>query len=105
MKYGTLINGQPIHAPNPLHYGGRRIYNPPGDIYAAAGYFPIIETAYPEDDGYYTAHWEMRDGQIVRAWETAEPPAPVVEPPSMDDQRMDALESAVLELAEVMAGG
>lgn len=45
--YGTLINGIPLPAPNPLHIDGAVIYNPPDSIYAAAGYLPIMETPRP----------------------------------------------------------
>ncbi|MDD6188542.1 MAG: hypothetical protein PUB32_03060 [Clostridiales bacterium] len=79
MKYGTLINGEPVIAPNPLHINGRMVYNPSGNIYVNAGYTPIIDTAMPETGGeekYYISHWEERDGQIARVWTETEPPAP-----------------------------
>ena len=80
MRYGTLVGGQPVHAPNPLHIGGSVTYNPQDALYEAAGYLPIVDTPMPAtaedaEPVYYTSHWEEQDGQIVRVWTETEPPA------------------------------
>lgn len=104
MQYGTLINGTPVPAPNPLHTDGKVIYNPPDSAYAAMGYLPIVDTPYPEEDGYYTASWAEQSGQIVKVWTQTDPPEPdPVQPavPTTED-RIAALESAMLAM---MGGG
>ena len=37
MRYGTLVGGQPVPAPNPLLIGRQVIYNPPDALYEKAG--------------------------------------------------------------------
>lgn len=80
MQYGKLIDGHLVPAPNPLHVNRGMVYNPSGDLYAAVGYKPIVDTPIPEpEDGtevYYASHWEEQDGQIVRVWTEADPPEP-----------------------------
>lgn len=80
MRYGTLVGGRPVPAPNPLRTSGRLIYNPPDALYEAAGYLPIVDTPMPEtaedaEPVYYASHWEEIDGEIVRVWTETEPPA------------------------------
>ena len=80
MKYGTLVDGRPVPAPNPLRTSGSVTYNPPDALYMREGYLPIVDTPMPEtaedaEPVYYTSHWEEQDGQIVRVWTETEPPA------------------------------
>lgn len=103
MKYGTLIDGTPVRAPNPLHVEGHNIYNPMDEQYVAAGYLPIIETPYPatEEDmepKYYEASWEEQDSQIVRLWTEAEPPEPVPLKPTLEE-RVGAVEVSTAALS------
>ena len=103
MKYGTLIENVPVMAPNPLHTEGFQIYNPADAQYAAAGYLPIIETAYPdtaegEEPKYYAASWQAQDGQIVRVWTEAEPPEPVPVKPTLEE-RVGAVEESTAALS------
>ena len=81
MRYGTLVGGQPVPAPNPLRIGRQVVYNPPDALYEAAGYLPIVDTPMPEtaedaEPVYYTSHWEEQDGRVVRVWVEMEPPEP-----------------------------
>lgn len=80
MRYGTLVGGQLVPAPNPLRIGRQVIYNPPDALYMREGYLPIVDTPMPEtaedaEPVYYTSHWEEQVGQIVRVWTETEPPA------------------------------
>lgn len=80
MRYGTLVGGKPVPAPNPLRTSGSVTYNPPDALYLREGYLPIVDTPMPEtaedaEPVYYTSHWEEQDGQIVRVWTETEPPA------------------------------
>lgn len=103
MRYGTLVDGQPVPAPNPLRRGLNVIFNPPGEACEEAGYLPIVETPHPsadnlEDTAYYAPSWVERGGKIVRVWTQAAPPEPAPEQPDADairDQRIAALESSV----------
>lgn len=103
MKYGTLNEGVPVMAPNPLHVEGYLIYNPTDEKYAAAGYLPIIETPYPtasegEEAKYYTASWKEQDGQIVRLWTETEPPVPAPVKPTLEE-RVGAVEASTAALS------
>lgn len=104
MKYGKLIDGVLIYAPNPLSHNGMRIYNPSGDLYVAEGYAPIIETSAPEstEDSvvYYAPTWEMQANQIVKVWIETEPPVEEIEvaPSPTLDERVAAVESAILAI-------
>lgn len=93
--YGTLINGIPLPAPNPLHINGAVVYNPPDSIYAKAGYLLIVDTPHPDDDNYYTASWVEQDGQIVQVWTQTDPPNPAPAQPTTEE-RLAALEAAML---------
>lgn len=80
MRYGTLVGGQPVPAPNPLRIGRQVVYNPPDALSLREGYLPIVDTPMPAtaedaEPVYYTSNWEEQDGQIVRVWTETEPPA------------------------------
>lgn len=102
--YGSLINGTPLPAPNPLHINGAVVYNPPESIYAKAGYLPIVETPVPgvseSDTEYYTPSWVEQDGQIVQVWTPTDPPEPAPVPPTAPttEERLAALEAAMLAM-------
>lgn len=103
MKYGTMKDGVPVLAPNPLHVDGYFVYNPMDEQYAAAGYLPIIETPYPEtSEGeeplYYIEKWAEENGQIVRIWTETEPPEPVIQPPTLEE-RVGAVEASTAALS------
>lgn len=81
MRYGTLVGGQPVPAPNPLRIGRQVVYNPPDALSLREGYLPIVDTPQPEqpEDGtevYYASHWEEIDGEIIRVWVETDPPEP-----------------------------
>lgn len=77
MKYAKLTDGYPSYAPNPMHVGDNVVYNPPGDMYLAAGYKPVV---YADDPGEAPAgyHWEEtwaeEDGNIQQGWVLVEVP-------------------------------
>lgn len=73
--YGQLINGVLRIAPKKVAYGDNIIYNPPGEVYEALGYYPITYTDMPDDapDGYhYESAWEQIGEQIVEVWHLEE---------------------------------
>jgi hypothetical protein len=81
-NFGKLIDGAITYAPRSLIIGGREIWNPRAETYAASGYLPV-DTASPSDpprEGYHWAPdgWEERDGAIRRVWreEVNPPPRP-----------------------------
>ena len=101
MRYGTLAEGKIVYAPNPLRLDGRVMYNPPGIVYAEAGYMPIVDTPAPEEvtEGMVAAsRYEVRDGAIVRVWYETEPPEPEEQPP--DD--MERMRREIAQLRETM---
>ena len=52
MRYGTLVNGMLVPAPNPICIERQVIYNPPDKRYKDEGYLPIVDTPMPEtEDG------------------------------------------------------
>jgi len=76
MRYATLSNNQIHYAPNPIKVGDRVIGNPPDEVYAEAGYLPVIETEPPETDAQHYAepHWAIQNNQIVQSWTVEEIP-------------------------------
>lgn len=68
--YGKLINGSVQYAPNKLPGDGVVVYNPPAEMYLAAGYKPVEFTDAPEaPEGYaYESGWEEQDESIVQTW-------------------------------------
>ena len=101
MRYGTLVNGMLVPAPNPICIERQVIYNPPDKRYKDEGYLPIVDTPMPEtEDGpavCYASRWEEQDGRIVRIWTETEPPVEEPAQPTTED-RLSALEAAVLAM-------
>ena len=71
MKYAKLINNFPVYAPNPILVDGAYIGNPPGEVYEAEGYKPVVYSDPPSDPpaGYqWVESWSEGDGNIVQGW-------------------------------------
>ena len=71
MKYAKLINNFPSYAPNPILVDGVYIGNPPGSVYEAEGYKPVVYSDPPGDApaGYqWTETWSEEDGNIQQGW-------------------------------------
>ena len=70
MKYGKLIDGNLVLAPNPIIIGDRQIGNPPGEVYIEQGYKPVIFTDPPVvAEGYVAVPgWEEQADEIVQTW-------------------------------------
>ena len=71
MKYAKLINSYPTYAPNPILHNGLWYGNPPGSVYLAEGYKPVVYADVPGEDpvGYYWAEtWAEEDGNIQQGW-------------------------------------
>ena len=83
MKYAKLIDGDLILAPNPLLVGANYIGNPPGSVYEAEGYKPVVYTDPPTvEEGYIAVPgWDEEDDEIVQTWSIEE------EPDEVDDER------------------
>ena len=87
MKYAKLINNFPAYAPNPILVDGSYIGNPPGAVYEAEGYKPVVYSDPPSDPpiGYqWVESWSEGDGNIIQGW--------VLEEAELDgDQAMEFL--------------
>lgn len=71
MKYAKLINNSPAYAPNPIRVNGAYIGNPPGSVYEAEGYKPVVYSDHPGEApaGYqWVESWSEGDGNIVQGW-------------------------------------
>ena len=71
MRYAKLINNSPVYAPNPILVDGSYIGNPPGSVYGAEGYKPVVysDLPGPAPAGYqWTESWSEGDGNIVQSW-------------------------------------
>ncbi len=71
MKYAKLIDNFPSYALNPILVDGMYISNPPGSVYEAEGYKPVVYSDKPSDPpaGFYWAeHWAEDDNNIVQSW-------------------------------------
>lgn len=79
MKYAKLINNYPSYAPNPILHNGMIRYNPPGSVYEAEGYKPVIYTQPPETQpGYIAVYGWDDDGESLRQiWTVV--PEPITE--------------------------
>lgn len=109
--YGKLIHGTLIPAPAMLRQGGCDVYHPSAAQLLAAGYRPVVETPCPEptpgaEPVRHVSHYEEQDGALVRVWSVAPPEAEPTPPagPTVEE-RLSAVEGAVIELAEVIANG
>ena len=70
MYYGKLIDGELQFAPRKLNGDGVVVYNPPAEMYLAAGYKPVEFTDAPEapEGFYYESAWEENADSIVQTW-------------------------------------
>lgn len=105
--YAKLINGSLKRAPKKVTHKGKIIVNPPEDVLLELGYYPVIYTDMPEapEGQHAESSWVQGNSEIVQAWNFADnPPAPEVDEPT-EGERIEALEAAVFELAEVIANG
>lgn len=86
MKYAKLKNGLPLYAPRCLVQGERVVYNPPDEMYEAAGYLEVVRAEQPqaEPGWHYEPSWAEAEGKIVQSWTLVEdaddvPPADALE--------------------------
>lgn len=84
--FGKLINGALRIAPKKLPGEGVTVYNPPAEMYAAAGYKPVTFTDAPEapEGFYYESGWEEQNEAIVQVWTLVELPDDVDEAEAFD---------------------
>lgn len=71
MRYAKLINNSASYAPNPILVDGAYIGNPPGEVYEAQGYKPVVYADPPGEApaGYqWQESWSEGDGNIVQGW-------------------------------------
>lgn len=71
MIYAKLINNSPSYAPNPILVDGSYIGNPPGSVYEAEGYKPVVYSDPPSEApaGFqWVESWSEGDGNIVQSW-------------------------------------
>ena len=68
--HAKLIDGNLQIAPKKLPGDGTIVYNPPAEMYAAAGYKPVTFTEAPEapEGYYYESGWEEQSEAIVQTW-------------------------------------
>jgi hypothetical protein len=77
MRYAKLINSFPTYAPNPILVDGNWIGNPPGEVYLAEGYKPVVYADDPGEApvGYrWEETWAEEDGNIQQGWVLVETP-------------------------------
>lgn len=70
MKYAKLIDGFPAYAPNPIKHDGLWYGNPPGSVYEAEGYKPVVYTDHGmAPSGYaWREAWTEEEGNIQQSW-------------------------------------
>ena len=68
--YAKLTGDNIVFAPKKLNGDGVVVYNPPAEMYLAAGYKPVTFTDAPEAPSgyYYESGWEEQDDAIVQVW-------------------------------------
>lgn len=84
--YGKLIDGVLQIAPRKLPGDGVIVYNPPAEMYLAAGYKPVTFTDPPEAPSgyYYESGWEEQNEAIVQTWTLVPPPDDIDEAEAYD---------------------
>lgn len=76
MRYAKLKNGYPVFAPNPILVYDLWYGNPPGEVYLAEGYLPVIYTDPPETEPGYIAvsGWYDEGDAIRQVWTIIQEP-------------------------------
>ncbi len=112
--YAKLLNG--ILEPAPLDLlceievrGTNKVFqvfNPAPEQYIKAGYLPVIEADYPENDEgnfkYYEKVYTERDGVIYGEWVECDAPEAITPTPT-NEERIAALEEE-LAAAKILLG-
>lgn len=107
-EYGHAVNGVFVHAPNPLQTAQGMAYHPTGEIYAAYGYLPKVQTDAPEqvegDATVYDCRYVERDGACAQEWYAvaAVEPVPTEPPVPTLEERVAAVESEVTDVREAI---
>lgn len=104
MKYAKLENGVLIYAPITIMWQGHSVNNPSCEKLMQLGYKPVIYSEKPS--GNYKPVWKENDTKILQIWEQIEASENMEEEiiPTVEE-RIEALEMALIELAEVMVNG
>lgn len=77
MRYAKLNEGSITYAPNPILHAGLWYGNPPGSIYEAEGYKPVVYNDRPTEpgEGYqWQETWGETAEEIVQDWVLVEVP-------------------------------
>lgn len=84
--YAKLIDGQLRRAPRKLPGDGVVVYNPPAEMYLAAGYKPVTFTESPEapEGFYYEPGWEEQEDSVVQIWKLVKEPDDIDEAEAFD---------------------
>ena len=77
MRYAKLIDGAIVYAPNPILVNGNYIGNPPGSVYEAQGYKPVVYSDPPGEApaGFqWMETWTENENIIQQGWVLVEAP-------------------------------
>lgn len=108
-NYGKIVDGRLVYAPNKIRVTmltptGTEVevsvFNGTAEQYLSVGYKSIIQEPYPQDGKTYEMEFVVTDDTIYIHWREIEPPVPA---PTIDD-RVEAIESAIVEIAEELWG-
>ena len=68
-KYAKIINEHEIiYAPRIIKIGSKAYINPKESIYNQAGYYKIVLSDYPHNEGDYIPIYNLVDNVIVQNW-------------------------------------
>lgn len=108
-NYGKIVDGKLEYAPNKINVtmltpAGTEVevsvFNGTAEQYLSVGYKTIVQDEYPQDGKTYEMEFVVTDDTIYIHWHEIEPPVPT---PTIDD-RVEAIESAIVEIAEELWG-
>lgn len=108
-NYGKIVDGRLVYAPNKIRVtmltpSGTEVevsvFNGTAEQYLSVGYKAIVQEPYPQDGKTYEMEFVVTDDTIRVHWREIEPPVPT---PTIDD-RVEAIESAIVEIAEELWG-
>lgn len=98
-----IIEGALISAPKAVEFEGKQVFNPKDEILIRLGYKPLTEAEPPQcgANERAVAEYTETEAAIEQSWRIE----PLPEPEPTEAERLEAVEAAILDIAEVVYSG
>ena len=98
-----IIDGALVPAPKAVEFDGKQVFNPSGEILLRLGYKPLTEAEPPQcgANEQAVAEYTETEAEILQSWRIEALP----EPEPTEVERLEAVEAAILDIAEVVYSG